>query len=56
MLGIDSWSCYVKKALVHDAIIRIDVGIERDQIPVVFGESVFESLVAKSFTKYERTL
>jgi len=49
MLGVDPWSCFVKKALVHDAILRIARGLEEGRVPVVFGQSVFEHLVAESY-------
>jgi len=49
MLGVDPWSCFVKKALVHDAILRIARGLEEGRVPVVLGQSVFEHLVAESY-------
>lgn len=50
-MGIDRWMCYVKKALVHDAIIRIDRALDKGQVPVIFGESIFENLSRKKFIK-----
>ena len=52
-IGIDSWMCYIKKALVHDAIIRIDRALDKKQVPVIFGESIFENLSRKKFIKKE---
>lgn len=52
-MGIDSWMCYVKKALVHDAIIRVDRALDKGQVPVIFGESIFENLLRKRFVKNE---
>ena len=46
--GIDAWMCSVKKALVHDAIIRIDNSINTGKIPVVLGQRVFEKIVAEN--------
>jgi len=43
---IDEWICTVKKHLVHDAILRIEKGISKKQVPVIFGESIFESLIS----------
>ncbi len=45
MKGIDDWMCHVKKYLIHDAILRIDGAISKRQMPIVFGESIFESLI-----------
>lgn len=47
-LGIDEWMCYVKRALVHDAIMRIDNSINTGNIPVILGQAVFENLVAEN--------
>jgi len=49
MQGIDAWSCSVKKALVHDAILRIDKGLQESRVSVVFGQSVFERSAAERF-------
>lgn len=48
MKGIDDWMCFVKKILIHDAILRIDRAISKRQVPIVFGESIFENLVANN--------
>lgn len=53
-MGIDNWMCYIKKALVHDAIIRIDRALDKGQVPVIFGESIFENLFKKKFFKKRR--
>lgn len=46
MTGVDEWMCYVKKRLVEDAIFRIEHSVKNRQVPIVFGESIFERLVA----------
>jgi uncharacterized protein len=48
IFGIDPWMCSVKKALVHDAIIRIDNSINTGKVPVVLGQRVFENIVAEN--------
>ena len=53
-MGIDGWMCYIKKALVHDAIIRIDRALDKGQVPIIFGESIFENLSRKRFIKKRR--
>lgn len=44
--GIDKWMCFVKKVLTHDAILRIERSVEKGETPIVFGESLFEHLIA----------
>jgi radical SAM protein with 4Fe4S-binding SPASM domain len=46
--GIDEWMCFIKKQLVHDAILRIDNSINNGELPVIFGQTIFENLVAEN--------
>ena len=51
VLGVDEWSCRVKKQLIADAILRIACAAARDEQPVVVGQSVFEHLAAQEFRR-----
>jgi len=53
-MRVDSWMCQVKKALVHDAIIRIDRALSEKRVPAIFGESIFENFLRSySYKKKE---